>query len=376
MSAEVWNPTPDELVDLMAPRLAATPDRAPLPYRTAREIASATPERPAWLAVGYAARQAITELDGKIKSAGKTTFVTHLVAAVLDGLPFLSSPTEQTRVVYFTEQSPGSFREALRRAGLLDRGDELRVIFRRDVTALPWPELVARVTADALRDGYGLLVVDTLGKLAGIREENDAGAAAEAMAPLQDAAHDGLAVIVCRHERKGGGEVGEAARGSSAFGGDVDIILSLRRPEGNQRHTLRELHGLSRYDETPERVVLDLTLEGYELLGDVESVAIAEAVRIVSFHLGEWFETNQSGPTVAELAEATELPPSTIRRALRDMQRAGRAESTGKGVRGDPQRWRLQGSTWATPEGSGIDSDQTPSPKGTNESNGSAGVWP
>lgn len=54
------------------------------------------------------------------------------------------------------------------------------------------------------------------------------------MAPLQDAAHAGLTVIVCRHERKGGGDVGDSGRGSSATWGDVDIILQLRRPEGHQ----------------------------------------------------------------------------------------------------------------------------------------------
>jgi RecA-family ATPase len=255
-----------------------------LPYLSAREVARSTSEHPEWIVPGFAARQAITELGGRIKSAGKTTFTTHLVAAALDGLPFLGQPTEQTNVIYLTEQTRGSFREALRRACLLDRGDELRIIFRRDVTKLNWRDLVAQVATDAKGDGYGLVVVDTLGKFAGIRDENDAAGAAEAMVPLNDAAHDGLAVWACRHERKGGGEVGEAARGSSAFGGDADIILSLRRPEGNQRHTLRELHSLSRYDETPDRVLIDLTEEGYSLLGDVESVAIAEAMRIVSIH--------------------------------------------------------------------------------------------
>jgi hypothetical protein len=45
----------------------------------------------------------------------------------------------------------------------------------------------------------------------------------------------GLAVLMLRHERKGGGEVGESGRGSSAFAGAVDVILQLKRPEGNTR---------------------------------------------------------------------------------------------------------------------------------------------
>jgi hypothetical protein len=214
----------------------------------------------------------------------------------------------------------------------------------------------------ALGDGYGLIVVDTLGKLAGIRQEKDAGSAAAAMVPLQDAAHDGLGVIECRHERKGGGEVGESARGSSAFGGDVDIILSLRRPEGNQRATLRELHSLSRYDETPDRVLIELTDEGYALLGDVDSVAIAEAIRIVSDHLAQQFELNQSGLTVDELTDLSELARSTVIRALRQMEREDRVAVSGRGVRGNPKKYTLKGGE--------IDSDQTHLSCGWNESNG------
>lgn len=89
-----------------------------LPYRTALEVANSTPEQPDWLVRGYVARQAITELDGKIKSAGKTTWMTHLVAAVLQGQPFMGAPTLEANVIYLTEQSQGSFREALRRADL------------------------------------------------------------------------------------------------------------------------------------------------------------------------------------------------------------------------------------------------------------------
>ena len=66
-----------------------------------------------------------------------------------------------------------------------------------------------------------MLVVDTLFKFAGIRGdgENASGEAVEAMGPLQLATSAGLSVAVIRHERKSGGNVGDSARVSSAFGG-------------------------------------------------------------------------------------------------------------------------------------------------------------
>src|SRR5690349_15760651 len=101
--------------------VALPPVGAGIPYRTALEVAGSTSESPDWLVRGYLALGAITEVDGKIKSSGKTTLVTHLVASVLDGQPFLGQPTMTTNVVYLTEQTPGPFREALARSNLLMR---------------------------------------------------------------------------------------------------------------------------------------------------------------------------------------------------------------------------------------------------------------
>jgi hypothetical protein len=126
-----------------------------------------------------------------------------------------------------------------------------------------------------------VLVVDTLGQWAGLGgdAENQAGAALETVAPLQVAAGAALAVLVLRHERKSGGEVGDSARGSSAFGGAVDVIVSLRRPGGNQRPTVRELHALFRFDETPAKLTAELVGDRFEALGSDVDVASQEARR-------------------------------------------------------------------------------------------------
>jgi len=325
----------------IADRSAAPP---PIPYRTPLEVAASTSESPDWLLHGYLALGAITEVDGKIKSSGKTTLVTHLVAAVLDGQPFLGQPTMKTNVVYLTEQTPGPFREALTRAGLLLRGSELRLVFRAEVAQRPWPQLVAQVAADAKRDGYGLLVVDTLGKLAQVKEENDAGEGGRVMAPLQDAAHNGMAVLVCRHERKGGGEVGESGRGSSAISGDVDVILQLRRPEGNQPTNRRVIESLSRYSETPEKVVIELNEAGFVLLGDEEAVTLNDALRKVSAYLGGLFEQNESA-TLDELVSELDMTRAAIQRAIKELRHRGEiqefTDDGGKARKGHPLRYSV-----------------------------------
>src|SRR5262249_33463310 len=103
--------------------------------------------------------------------------------------------------------------------------------------------------------------------------ENSAGDALAVMYPLQIvAAMEGLAVVVARHERKAGGDVGDSARGSSAFAGAVDAILSIRRPKGNQPLTFRTIRTFSR-DSGESELTIELTPTGYVSRGVGHAVA-------------------------------------------------------------------------------------------------------
>jgi hypothetical protein len=311
-----------------------------LPYRTAREVAGTTDLETTWVVFGYVARQAITELDGKVKESGKTTWIAHGVKAILRGAPFLDATTRPTRVIWMTEQQPGPFREVLAEAGLDDAGDELLVLFRGALAGRTWPETVAQVTADALERGYGLLVVDTIGKFVSLKDENSAAEWARAMDPLNAAAHAGLAVVVARHDRKSGGDVGESGRGSSQMSGDVDIILRLGRPEGRHPQTMRVLEALSRYRVTPERIVIELTDDGYIRHGSEDAVALTACVDAIVRELSP-LGSDVRAQTEAELVASTEHPRRTVGRALDRLLVKGTVARTGAGRRGDPYRYAL-----------------------------------
>jgi hypothetical protein len=309
-----------------------------LPFRTARAVGQEVPEKVVWYVPGYIAAGAVTELVGKIKAAGKTTWVTFAVHSIVTGTRFMDLPTTQTGVVYLTEQSPTSFRVALARAGLLER-DDVFVLFWRDTAGRSWPDVVAAAVEECRRRGCGVLVVDTLPRFAGLRgdAENNAGDADGAMAPLQLAAAEGLAVVVVRHERKAGGEVGDSGRGSSAFGGAVDIVLALKRGEGATRPTVRVLHALSRFDETPGELVVELGDEGYVALGDEAAVALNDAR---SRLLRDLPHSPEAALSMTKLEERfTELSPTTIERARDALMAQGDVLREGKGVKGDPFRY-------------------------------------
>ena len=271
-------------------------------FRTAKEVADETPPKTEWAAFPYLAKGAITEVDGKIKVGGKTTWVSHMAACILQGEPFMGEPTTMTSAIFLTEQPPASFRKVLERAGLTERED-LHILHWHDVAGMEWSEVAHYAMEKAQKVGARVLFVDTLGQFAGIRGdgENSAGEAHRAMQPLQEAAAKGLAVCITRHERKGGGEVGESGRGSSAFGGAVDIILSIRRADGNVRPTVRVIESLSRFEETPDKLVIELTPDGYRSLGDATAFALGMPRRSPSRRLArlsrKYFRQKQSTPS-------------------------------------------------------------------------------
>lgn len=298
-----------------APAITVLPaSPAALPFYSPIELAGMTLAEMRWIVgLGLVGLGAITEIDGKIKAAGKTTLVLWMVRAILDGAEFLGADTVRSRVLIVTEQSRQTFMDALRRAGLDQRGDELRILFREDIGSAGWAAVVGACRVD----GYDVVVFDTIGKLAGVRQENEAGEWAAAMAPLQDLAASGRAVIVLRHDRKGGGDVGDSGRGSSQASGDVDIILALRRPEGNQPSNRRVLESLSRYPETPEKIVVELTPTGYVLLGTDEAVAANDALGFVSAAIGSELRQTGGGLTMKQLEElGRDRSPAVKRTAI------------------------------------------------------------
>jgi 5S rRNA maturation endonuclease (ribonuclease M5) len=355
--APEWEPEDGSFYS-SAPRDGVADERI-FKWKTAKQVAEETPKKVKWVAKPWVAKGAITEVDGRIKAAGKTTWVAHMVRKVLDGELFMGEPTTKTKVVFLTEQPPTSLRRVLERADLVDRED-LLILSWADTRGVDWLD-VARAAVDrAIEFGAELLVVDTLAQFAGIRgdAENSAGAAQEAMKPLQEAAANDLAVVITRHERKGGGEVGESGRGSSAFGGAVDIILALRRAEGNVRPTVRVIESLSRFDETPDKLVIELTEQGYRSLGNATAFAEQEAMKTIVNLLPSKEENAMPSADVLDKLKEQDIKRTVATEALAKLSDAGTVRRVGEGKKGSPYRYYKpapdeQKDSSETPAGSG-----------------------
>jgi hypothetical protein len=310
-----------------------------LAFKTGADFAADATQPIEWIAQGLVAKGAITELGAKVK-AGKTTLAMELVRSVLHGLPFLGLPTLKTPVVYLTEQPPVSFRQAMERAHLLSRDDFL-VLAYNDTRRIGWPRVAAAAVRKCMHVGAWLLVVDTLSQfaeLAGDRE-NNSGDALEAMGPLQSASANGIGIVVIRHERKSGGDVGDSGRGSSAFAGAVDIVLSLRKPEGNGPKTRRLLQSLSRFSETPSHLLIELREDGYVALGEPGETAVKDAKNAI-FRIVP--ETEADAVDLKDLMDNAKISRQTAQRAIDELIRAGVLNRIGKGKKGKAFRYFMR----------------------------------
>jgi hypothetical protein len=325
-----------EVAILSAPLREGIGQNRILKFRTGVEIDMATDGQVEWIVPGYVVRGGITELGAKVK-AGKTTLIMKLVRSVSDGLDFLGKSTLKSPTVYLTEQPFVSFRQAMERADLLGRED-FHVLLHNDTRGIPWPEVATAAVAECKRAGAALLVIDTLPQFASLKgdSENNSGDALAAMEPLLRAAAEGVGVILTRHERKSGGEVGDSGRGSSAFAGAVDIVLSLRKLVGNSKKTQRVLHALSRFSETPAELLIELTDSGYVALGEPQDAALREA-RDLIIAIAPGAETEAM--TLNEITETSNVPRSTVQRAVEELLREELLSKMGEGKKNSPYRY-------------------------------------
>ena len=311
-----------------------------LPLKTPKDIIEAAKDGTDWIVEGLLAPGEITDLAGTAKHSGKTTFITHMLKAVISGEEFIGLATREAKALYLTEQG-NNFANALKNSGLVDAGDALRIVQYRDLDGKNsrWKNLVKAATNVCNRDGFEVLVVDTFAGLSGLRgtEENNVGDILEKMAPLKVAAQKHyLAVIVARHAGKDG-----KGRGSSMFEAEVDIVLTLGSPEGNQKQTARVLAGIGRHDDVPARTTIELTKGGYISLGSDDNIEFrraVEAVKEITPHSPDKALTENE---ILDTSVFEGISRTTARKALERQMEQGEnpIKREGEGKKGSPYRY-------------------------------------
>jgi hypothetical protein len=305
-----------------------------------------TPTAPSnieWLWHGLIARGQITLFTSQWK-AGKTTLITGLLHQLAAGGTFLDRPVTPGTVLIVSEKSRDTWAERVRRMPI---GDHCRLLarpFPRRPTAEAWDRLIELGMEMQAAGQLDLLVIDPLAKFIPGSSDGDINSLEQMLDPLRCLTDGGAGVIILHHPRKRKSEEGSAARGHSGLLAAVDIIIELSRfgsLQSDERR--RKLFAMSRYPETPKRMVYEWDKSGgFIFLGDplgarfkenwdVLHAILAKRTVAATHHelLMDW-PADQDKPSSATLYD-------WLNRAFE--QKLLRRHGTGR--REDPYRYRL-----------------------------------
>lgn len=221
-----------------------------LPFRPATALYTEKFVKPSWLIEPWLSEGALTLVVGSPKVAGKTTWVLNLTRRVLEAA---GSP-----VVYLTEQSSNSFHHTLRGAGFSELKNlrHLHVLYASQVSGVRWSALVGGCISRCKQSGARMLVIDSLDRFANLETSLDCMADSEYIVPLQEATDQGIAVAVVYQQLRIKESLCASIHRLGKLASAADIVVSLRRtPEG--RPTVRHIETLSRFEETPESILVD-----------------------------------------------------------------------------------------------------------------------
>jgi hypothetical protein len=300
----------------------------------------ANPEPPAtWLWDGFLARGSMTLLTGLWK-AGKTTLLALLLARRKQGGALAGLDVQPGKTVVVTEENSSKWAE---RARQYDFGGQVCFI-PRPFLSIPrpdqWVSLLAQILELRTRHGIDLVVLDPLAPL--LRSENNPRAMLETLLPLGLLTRHGMAVLAMHHPRKGQPALGQAARGSGALLGHVDISIEMRHPGGDPLTRRRRLLALSRYSQTPRQLLIELdpagtdyavvpgdAADGFQANWNVLCMIFEDAPQKLTRQdvLGEW------------PADFDRPSPTNLRRWLNRAVQRGLLACEGSGRKADPFRY-------------------------------------
>jgi hypothetical protein len=294
-----------------------------------------------WLWHGFIATGNVTLLTSQWKS-GKTTLLSILLNMRVAGGELGGLAVKPGRTVLICEESLDLWAPRIDKHHFGDTVCFLSRPFPSIPTEEQWLELIDRVLAIRREHGVDLVVIDPLAPF--LRSENHARAMLETLLALRAWQCAGLAVMLLHHPGRGERLPSQAARGSGALLGHVDVSLEMRQPGGDPLTRRRRLFAYSRHGITPRLLTLELDESGtiYTLVPETADdlfEANWEPIRLV---LAEAPQQLTRQDILAEWPPGFDPPnASTVWRWLDKSVARGLVQCAGSGRKNDPLRYWL-----------------------------------
>ncbi len=288
-----------------------------------------------WIWDNFLAKGYVTLLSGRPK-AGKTTLLFELIKTFLNKKSFIGQKTNlDGKILILTEENEQLYRKRAADAGILT--DDVLVMSRFTVNGWKRDEILDHVEWCIEQENVSLVVIDTLSDFWGVSEENDAPEVQDAMRSLRAIAYENnVALLLIHHLRKMDGDEGTAIRGSGALLGSVDIGLEFHYANSKNPRR-RKLRSNSRFADTPKEVIIELTKDGYSLLGDAAQVTREDIqTRFLDALHDSAYEA------IEDIAAKMEPKPgiSILKEIASECRKKALVDFTGEGKKGKPYQYR------------------------------------
>jgi hypothetical protein len=186
------------------------------------------------------------------------------------------------------------------------------------------------------------VVFDTFSRIARVENENDASEMQGAADQLNILLKAGIGDLLFQHERKAGGDIFDAGRGTNALAGVVDVMLRLQAVGGKQPNH-RRLEAIGRLPLPAEPFVIGRRTADagsrYEYLGDSAAIKRADTEQTL---LDLWHDEPDKWLTEAQIIAQEGGTRSTVKRALDKLCEATLVERRGDGKRDSPFEYRAR----------------------------------
>lgn len=306
-------------------------------------LAAAAPANAAWIWQGFLAPGAVTLLTSQWKS-GKTTLAAVLLAKLKTGGQLAGLPVAPGKAIVISEEGPVHWQRRHQKLGF---GDHIGW-FCRPFPGKPrpdeWRAFIDHLAGLHARHPFSLLLIDPLAAFLPGRTENDATTMLDALMPLQTLTTRGPAVLIAHHPSKGETPPGQAARGSGALSGFVDILIEMRLfPHAKDDDRRRRLQAFSRFAETPRKWAIELTPDGTDYVAvDLPTQQEFAAVWPVLRGILALAVEKLPRAAIRRLWPTTPLPDeTTLYRWLEEAVGQGLVCRDGRGRRNHPFRYWL-----------------------------------
>jgi hypothetical protein len=298
-----------------------------------------------WVWPGYLAHGAVTLLTSQAKT-GKTTLISVLLAKMARGGELSGRAVQPARVAVVSEESLDYWQ---RRGENLHFGDELCFLcrpFTSPPSMAAWEVLLERLAELGRQRRIDVVILDPLAPLLPPGAESHTSLMIQALMGLTRLTRQGQAVLVLHHPTKGAVTAGQLARGCSALGASVDIQMEMSLiGSALETDRRRRIAAWSRFEETPRRLMVELSDDGREYR------AIPETEQEDSF-ARQWpvverllafppRKLSRQELLIAWRAKATAPSPMTLWRVLDRAVEAGLLLCEGAGTCLDPFRYWL-----------------------------------